>query len=358
LTTVNGTSLIETQNDAGDAVNSAGTPTAESSSPSTRLAISSLLPADSPRLDGEDAEHVQQLANIEDSLPPVLVNRSTLRVIDGMHRLRAALLRGDEFIEAHFYDGSDEDAFVEAVKLNVTHGRPLSRVDRSAAAARIIRTHPAWSDRKIASVAGVAAATVAAIRRRSTDQVEQLNTRLGRDGRARPVDVREGRTSAERFLAENPDATLREIAAAASIAPATAKDVRERMARGEDVLTTGQRKRATSAGQSQSAGSRKEGDVRSVEDIQSSIRRLRRDPALRFNEQGRMLLQMLILHANAAKDWESVAAAVPAHCTDQVASVARQCAAAWMELSEQIQRGHGTATNPGRRSRVITEVDS
>src|SRR5947199_10633529 len=59
------------------------------------LPVSSLLPGDSPRVAGENPEHVQLLAAAR-NLPPILVHRSTMRVIDGMHRLRAARLRGDE----------------------------------------------------------------------------------------------------------------------------------------------------------------------------------------------------------------------------------------------------------------------
>ena len=59
--------------------------------------VSSLLSGDSPRLAGENLEHVQLLAVVQ-GLPPILVHRSTMRVIDGMHRLRAAKLRGDETI--------------------------------------------------------------------------------------------------------------------------------------------------------------------------------------------------------------------------------------------------------------------
>ena len=70
-----------------------------------------------------------------------------MRVIDGTHRLRAALLRGVDVIDVLYFDGPDADAFVLAVELNHTHGLPLSRADRTAAAERIIGSHPDWSDR-------------------------------------------------------------------------------------------------------------------------------------------------------------------------------------------------------------------
>src|SRR5215204_7137150 len=67
--------------------------------------VRSLLPADSPRQAGVDLEHTRMLAGIDERLPPIIVHRSTMRVIDGAHRLGAALLRGDEMIEVRFFDG-------------------------------------------------------------------------------------------------------------------------------------------------------------------------------------------------------------------------------------------------------------
>jgi hypothetical protein len=69
----------------------------------------------------------------------------------------------------------------------VSHGLPLSLADRRAAVERIVTSHPALSDRAIARIAGVGADAVAAGRKRSTAAVAQLDGRVGRDGRVRPV---------------------------------------------------------------------------------------------------------------------------------------------------------------------------
>ena len=129
--------------------------------------IGSLLPADSPRLAGEIEEHVRTLAESDAALPPIVVHHSTMRVVDGMHRLRAAALRGDRHIEVGLVEGTAEDAFVLAVRLNAEHGLPLSRQDRTAAALRIIESHPHWSDRRIASVTGLSPGAVGALRGRA-----------------------------------------------------------------------------------------------------------------------------------------------------------------------------------------------
>jgi hypothetical protein len=154
--------------------------TARSAAEVVAVPVLALRPADSPRLNGEDKAHIARLAETETPLPPILVDRRTMRVIDGMHRLMAASLQGRETIEVIFFDGKEADVFLHAVKENVTHGLPLSRADRRAAAQRIIASHPHLSDRAIGQSTGLAAKTVAAIRRRSSD-VPQSNARVGRD---------------------------------------------------------------------------------------------------------------------------------------------------------------------------------
>jgi ParB-like chromosome segregation protein Spo0J len=195
--------------------------------------VSSLLPGETPRLGGEDKAHVALLAEAETPLPPILVDRRSMRVIDGMHRLPAASSKGRETIDVEFFDGSAADAFLCSVEANVTHGFPLSQADRRAAAARIIASHPHMSDRAIAESVGLAAKTVAAIRR-STDAPPEMNARVGRDGRVRPLDGVAGRRRAADLLAEHPGASLREIARGAGVSPTTARDVRRRLERGEE----------------------------------------------------------------------------------------------------------------------------
>jgi ParB-like chromosome segregation protein Spo0J len=198
------------------------------------LPISSLLPGDSPRISGENSDHVRTLAQSEGQLPPVTVHRASMRVIDGMHRLHAAQLRGDSEIEVRLFDGDEESAFVLAVQSNIAHGLPLTLADRVAAATRIFKANPGLSDRSIASATGLAAATVAGIRERATDECAQLNARIGRDGKVRPLSSAEGRRLASELIGEKPDASLREIAREAGVSPATVRDVRKRLGRGDD----------------------------------------------------------------------------------------------------------------------------
>ena len=182
-------------------------------------------------------DHVRLLVQLKEKLPPILVHRQTMRVIDGMHRLRAAVLRGEQSIEATFYDGDDAAAFMMAVRANVQHGLPLSLPDRKAAAARIVRSSPHLSDRAIAEVSGLSAKTVGAIRWDSAGQAH-VRQRIGRDGRVRPLSTADGRRLAGELITLNPASSSREIARMAGISPSTVRDVRERLSRGEDPIPT------------------------------------------------------------------------------------------------------------------------
>ncbi|NUS55376.1 MAG: ParB N-terminal domain-containing protein, partial [Streptomycetaceae bacterium] len=127
-----------------------------------RVPVGELLDADSPRSAGVDAAHVRALAETDARLPPLLVHRESMRVVDGMHRLAAARRNNQSDVEVRFFSGSSEDAFLMGVRANVTHGMPLKPADRRAAAVRIIGTHPRLSDRAVARATGIAARTVAA----------------------------------------------------------------------------------------------------------------------------------------------------------------------------------------------------
>jgi ParB-like chromosome segregation protein Spo0J len=293
-------------------------------------------------------DHVRLLAETETPLPPIVVHHSTMQVIDGRHRVRAAELRGESHVEVRFFEGSQEDAFVLSVRLNTTHGLPLSQADRAAAATRIVGTHPQWSNRMIASVAGLSAKTVGAIRERSTGEIPQLNARVGQDGRARPIDPRQGREAACRLLSAQPDASLRQIAEASGIALATAKDVRERIRRGEDPIPA-QLRRTQKLNSPAASGTRGTATGAQVapspaeNQSQVFLQRLRKDPSLRFSDAGRNLLRLLGERPMEAKDWERLAESVPQHWIEAVARIAREYAQDLTHFAHAIEkRQHAT----------------
>ena len=304
-------------------------------SETTTVPIGVLRPAESPRLAGEDAEHIRRLVEAETPLPSILVHRPTMRVIDGMHRLQAAVLRGCEEIEVRFFDGSEDEAFIHAVRENVMHGLPLSLRDRKAAAARIIDSHPELSDRVIASYTGLAAKTVAAVRDRSSAGRRQSNARMGADGRLRPLAPAVGRRRAAELIAARPDASLREIARDAQVSLGTAHDVRRRLKEGLDPVLVkphgAGRRTAADPGPrpARTADSALQG---------ATLESLVKDPSLRHTEGGRELLRWLRTCIAAVEGRDRMADAVPAHCAEGVAGLARHCASLWNEFADEVER--------------------
>lgn len=288
-----------------------------------RVPVSSLRFSQTPRLGGEDARHVRLLVESGGDLPPILVHRRGMHIIDGRHRVRAAQQRGETTIEARFFDGTEEEAFVAALVANRAHGLPLTLADREAAAARLIGCEPRLSDRAIAGITGLSPQTVGQIRRRTDDAAPRA--RIGRDGRVRPVDGADGRRVASEVIARRPGSSLREIARMAGISPATARDVRERLRRGDDPVPRKLRGPATET-------------PRRHHDWESMLHNLNRDPSLRFTDSGRTVLRWLFTHAREPNGWEQVVDSIPAHCVYIVAEVARDRAESWSAFADRLQR--------------------
>ena len=307
-----------------------------------RIPIGELSIAGSPRTSGANLEHVQALAAAHVQLPPIIVHRATMRVIDGVHRLQAAKLRGQERIAVRFFSGSEADAFVLAVQLNIAHGLPLSLADREAAAARVITSHPQWSDRMIASVTGISAKTVSEVRKRQVMKSADVASRIGQDGRVRPINGSVGRVLASELMTANPGLSLRQVARATGISPETARDVRNRLGRGEDPVPRRGKKLIDAGGplaSPPSAGGTRMGINRASSVSPAAVvERLRADPALRLTETGRTLLRLLHVHLVEADAWERIGANVPPHCSSIIADLARQCAQLWTELADQVER--------------------
>lgn len=287
----------------------------EGAVPTEMVPISRLRLGGSPRTSGVSADHIRVLARANVRMPPVIVHRGTMTVIDGVQRVRAAQLSARDHIEAQFFDGDENDAFVLAVEANTANGLPLSVADRKAAAARIIATHPARSDRWIAEISGLTASTVGEIRRRSTVEDTRSNTRIGKDGRRRPLDSSEGRRLAGELMRADPDRSLRDIARAAGIAPSTALDVRNRLHSGEDPVPA---KRDTAE-----------------PDPSAIMRMLCQDPSLRLTETGRALLRWLDAHTVTGQAAPPVTE-VPAHCAGAIAALARHNARFWAAFGDRV----------------------
>jgi ParB-like chromosome segregation protein Spo0J len=192
------------------------------------------------RTGGLDQKHVALLMETADQWPPIVVWRDRGLVVDGGHRVEAARRLGHTTIRAIRFEGTRNDAFLESVHRNAEHGLPLSVGDRRRAAARVLVTHPDWSDRRIGVSCGLSNKTVARVRQESpagqeafppaTERTSPADARrrVGLDGKARPVDGIDVRERIREALDKNPEASLRAIARMAEASPETVRSVRAR----------------------------------------------------------------------------------------------------------------------------------
>lgn len=322
--------------------------------PVTELPLSEIAPGELIRASGIDAEHVRILSETDEDLPPILVQKSSMRVIDGMHRLRAAQLLGRTGIRAQLLDVTDADAFLRSVAANVVHGLPLTLADRKSAALRVIALHPGWSDRAVGSAAGVSPKTVQSLRRLHGAELPQPARRVGIDGRVRPVDATAGRRVVTELLTANPQMAVRQVAKRAGVAPGTVRKVRDGLARGRDV----------EAGAGRAASLRPDRTVRAAhpesapasaaasapaaspagqpqEDAETILHELRQDPTLKYRAGGRDLLRMLGVRP-ALLLRRKVVDVIPAHRVPAVATLFRLYAQEWLDLAGVLERSRSS----------------
>ena len=309
--------------------------------------VGALRLGDSPRRNGVNESHVRRLAQCDAHLPPIVVHRRTMRIIDGMHRLRAAERNGQTEVKVAYFDGNEDEAFMLAVELNIKHGLPLLLSDRKAAAARILAANPDLSDRSIAAKTGISDKTVAAIRKRSGGKGPHPDVRRGLDGRLYPTTGTEVRRRIARLLSERPSASLREIAFQAGVSPSTVSDVRKRLSGGtesclESEVQSERKPRNGRIGLSASSlPGASGGQVTQIENREAILGRLRSDPSVRSREAGRELLRWLSSYAISIGDLPEVAGAIPPYQAELVASLARDVAETWTELARKVEEAEG-----------------
>lgn len=298
--------------------------------PVENVPVASIRNSYTPRKSKTNEHYVKILAQSPLPLPPIVVHRASMWVIDGVHRLRATEMRGEATIPARFFDGNDAEAFALAVHLNVTHGLPLTLAERKAAAQRIVRSYPHWSDRSIALITGVSNKTVGKLRGCATEEISQLGPRLGRDGKVRPVNPVNGRRRAATYLSMNPRASLREIAREAGVSVTTARDVRQRIGNGANPLPANRTDNSSRRSRSVTAA-----HVSSKVQGHDLLQRLRKDPSVRSSERGRALLRLLSTVVLAISACNEFAEAGPIHCSGTIAEIARKYARAWQDIADQ-----------------------
>jgi len=303
--------------------------------PTVTIPLDKLVAGPGIRAAGVNRAHVYNLASCGSALPPILVQEGSLRVIDGLHRVQAARDNGENEICARILDVDDAEAFLRAVTANVAHGLPLTLSDRKAAAARLLRMHPEWSDRALGRAAGISGKTVGVLRTVPDCTGSDHQARVGLDGRERPIDGASRREVAQALLAAEPDAPLREIGRKAGISPGTVRKIRrelhEEQAQAAGPPGAGADVRALSVSRSrhhfQSSGT----------DPDVILEKLRRDPSLRYRAQGRDLLRMLQMQPTRLQVLD-VMGNIPAHWVPAVAALARIYAREWLEVAGTMER--------------------
>jgi hypothetical protein len=294
----------------------------------------------SPRLRGVEKQHVSALAQIASSaLPPVLVHQRTLRVIDGVHRVHAALVRGEAKIAAELVECDEGEIFIRAVQANSRHGLPLSLEERRAAGRRILETHPDWSDRMIAKVVGLSPNTVGAMRRRQVGAAATRGPRIGLDGSIHRPGTGDTRNAVREALARNPAASVRELATTVGISVGRAHVLRHELLDGkrhEGAAAEAMRVETPGdgGGSGGSGGGRDGGHVAPG----LLVKMLTADPALRLNEQGRGLLRLLVMQAIDPAEWSTLVDVVPAHRANIVIELAESFSRTWSRFADELKR--------------------
>jgi hypothetical protein len=136
------------------------------------------------RQDGLDPQWVDHLVEVLDEVPPILISTDGT-IIDGRHRVAAAVMAHRTTIMATARSGTELDHFVAAVTANASHGLALCLADRRAAARHLLTADPGQSDRSVARICGLSPSTVSAVRREAG--VHSGQVRRGADGKAYPL---------------------------------------------------------------------------------------------------------------------------------------------------------------------------
>lgn len=328
--------------------------------PARDVPVSALSTGVYLRQGGTNAAHVQLLIDAAGSseLPPILVQEDGCRVIDGLHRLEAAKLRGDHTIKARFLDCTDSEALVLAMKANSSHGLPLSKADRVSGAKRVLTAHPVWSDRAIAGITGLSAKTIASLRNRSAGGTYPGSKRLGRDGRRRPVTGGEGRRRAAEYISAHPNAPLRQVARETDVSLGTVHDVSARLRRGVSPERNGHRAPAarpavqpadeaadtvTVTPGANGTPLRRKNHTDAPLTWPGVAAKVANDPAIRYTEGGKEFLRWMALHATDPTGWREFVNTIPAHWHSVIAPIADSISKEWGLFAEQLHSKQETA---------------
>lgn len=264
--------------------------------------------------DGQSAAHRWLASEIPiEQVPIASLLRGDSPRLESDSKPQAAPLRGDADIPPII------------VVNNTAQGQPLTLKDRKAAAARLLGIYPDWSDRMIASIAGLSHPTVAAIRRRSlsTGKAFQLNCRLGQDGKTHPAVSRDGLKAAA-AAANDADQieSLHGVGGQANGPVGAVHDLRARRKQGEQ----------PSGAKTHAAGV----DVFLARG-QAVVQKLRKNPSVWMTDNGKALTRMLLHSVQLVGLVQAASRATPEHCRGIIAEAASALSDAWRRLAQELR---------------------
>ncbi|WP_241836712.1 ParB/RepB/Spo0J family partition protein [Streptomyces sp. CB01249] len=314
--------------------------------------VKDLVVADSPRINGVDEAHARRLADVFPSLPPILVHSPSMRVIDGIHRVRAAIILGLDTVDTQFFVGSEAEAFIQAVARNTADGLLLTLADRSAAVRRILDSFPAMSDLSVAVYTGLDAGVVAEVRWRAAVGAAEPDHAGGAARLPEPVTAAcaQAATPGRSNPGEQREPGERTAGALSGGAPQSAGECargheEEHAPRAQPSLVP---PRVPTARDPQLCGGRPV-MARTARD---RLRILSNNPSLRNSQAGREFLRWLHGHFLTDKAWKERVDAIPPHCTETVAEIALKCADAWRRFAEELSDRERMQSVPAGRSRA------
>ena len=293
-----------------------------------------------PRLQLRDAEpsHVQCLRGVLEQVPPILVDETSMEVVDGVHRVHAARAAGHSHIEAVMISGSDLQLLLAGIASNSRHGLPLSLAQRRYSARRLLELDDARSDRWIAEIVGLSAAAVASLRS-STVQTQQLNascpfengssSRLGKDGRVRPLSAAAGKQMAAELFSDRPDRPIREVAQEAHISVGTAHAVKKALLHDSGPGTAEQDPLRTPAAGCHADVARR---APAPSPAQAVLSRMARDPSVVQSEGGRLAFRRLQALRIDAVTAHAIVQTLPPHYLDDAMHLINDSLGGWSVL--------------------------
>ncbi len=270
----------------------------------------------SPRSGDLNEANIEALAEVIDRLPPILVHKESMTVIDGHHRLEAVRRAGHELIGAVLVATTLAEAAALAIVANVAHGLPLTISERKEAASRLIEATPDQSDRSIAVLCGLAPSTVAKVRARCLGSTTGYDNRLGVDGHRRGRCSDEVKERLAASLHDRPDQSYRTLGRDVGVSASTVSRLARRGAPrlGRGTSRNGKGSDATSSGVSATS-----------------------DVALSSLPEAEGFVAWFDSHRIESTAWRRYLPLVPLSRVYEIADECRARAAAWSEMASALE---------------------